>query len=119
MGLTAVCALSLSLAAAAQQLPPNADTFTNSVTPKVNYGNFGFIEVGTGQTSYISFNLSGLAPGTVVTKATLRLFVDDVGAAGQFNVYELSSSKAWAESTRTYNSPPPPLGPLAASAFHE
>ena len=113
-GLLAVCALLMSIAGTAQQLPPSADTFANSNTPKANFGSYGFVEVGPGSNSYISFNLSGLAPGSVVTKATLRLFVDTVGTPGQFNVYQLSSPHPWAESTLTYNSPPPPLGPLAA-----
>src|SRR5580698_2125338 len=115
IGFLALCAIFSALATAAQQVPPSADTFVISSTPTTNYGNYDFLAVGSGENSYISFNLSGVPAGSVVTKATLRLFVDTVTTSGQFSVYDLPSSPAWAESTLTYNSRPA-LGASASPA---
>jgi hypothetical protein len=114
-GIVFLSAAFLGLSAIAQQVPPSADTFTSSATPSVNYGNVEFLAVGSGESTYIQFNLSSVPAGSVVTKATLRLFVDDVAAGGQFDVYDLPSSPTWAESTLTYNSRPP-LGASATAA---
>jgi len=114
-GIVFLSAAFLGLSAIAQQVPPSADTFSASATPTVNFGGYAFLAVGPGENSYIRFNLSGVPAGSVVTKATLRLFVDDVSAGGQFDVYDLPSSPTWTESTLTYNSRPP-LGASATAA---
>jgi hypothetical protein len=90
------------------QVPPSADTFVSSSTPKTNYGPAIALVVGQGSTSYVRFNIAGVPAGSSISKATLRLYVDAVAKAGTFDVYQLNSS--WAENTLTYNTPPPPLG---------
>jgi hypothetical protein len=106
LGCLVLCALFSSLASTAQQIPPSADTFVNSTAPTSNYGNLGFLTVGSGENTYIQFNLSNVPAGSVVTKATLRLFVDSVTTGGQFDVYEVSPSTPWTESTVNFNIAP-------------
>src|SRR5580704_16375494 len=89
----------------AQQAPPSADTFVSSSTPNTNYGPSIFLAVGSGTTAYLKFNLSDVAPGPAVAKATLRLFVDAVVTNGQFDVYNLPSTPTWSESALTYRTP--------------
>ena len=115
LGLLALAPLCLSIAAEGQQIPPSADTFTSSAKPTVNYGSFGYLTVGSGENTYIGFNFSSVPAGSVVTKATLRLYVDSVITGGQFNVYALSSSPAWTELTLNYNCAPL-LGAEASSS---
>jgi len=100
--------LSMSLVA---QAPPSQDTFVSSATPKVNFGSSIALVVSPGSTSYIQFNLSGIPAGAIVSKATLRLYVDAVATKGSFDVYQLNS--AWSENTLTYNTPAPALGASA------
>ncbi|HTS34963.1 MAG TPA: DNRLRE domain-containing protein [Candidatus Solibacter sp.] len=95
----------------AQATPPSADTFVSSSTAKTNYGSSIILVVQPGTTSYVQFNLSTIPAGSQVNKATLRLFVDGVLKSGNFDVYQLNGS--WNESTLTYNTPPPALGPSA------
>ncbi len=90
------------------QVPPSADTFVSNVTPITNYGPGISLVVCTGTTTYIQFNLSAIPANATIAKATLRLYVDAVGKAGSFDVYEVNHS--WSESKLTYNSPAPPLG---------
>jgi hypothetical protein len=95
------------------QAPPSQDTFVTNVFPKTNYGAAISLVVGQGTTSYVQFNLSGIPAGATIDKATLRLYVDAVGAKGSFDVYQLNS--AWSENTLTYNTPPPALGTSATN----
>ena len=90
------------------QVPPSADTFVSNTTPFANYGASIALVVCSGTTSYIQFNLAGIPANATVAKATLRLYVDAVGKAGSFDVYELHNS--WSENKLTFNSPPPVLG---------
>jgi len=97
----------LSTIAFAQSGPPAADVLTYSNTPNTNYGTYTSLFVQKGSVtskSYIKFNLGTLPSGVNVSKATLRLFVDQVAAPGSFDVYQLNTS--WTESTLTYNNAP-------------
>jgi N-acetylneuraminic acid mutarotase len=107
-GLFCCCAVALPLLS---QAPPSQDTFVSSTTPKLNYGPDSILAVGTGTTSYVQFNLSGIPSGATISKATLRLYVDAVLKGGSFDVYELDGG--WSEKSLTYNSPPPTLGASA------
>ncbi len=110
-----VLALSvLSFSSLAQQSPPSADTFVSSATPSTNYGSSIILVVGSGSTTYMKFNLSGVPTGATVSKATLRLFVDAVATGGKFDVYNLPATPTWSESTLNYNTPPPALGTSAS-----
>jgi hypothetical protein len=95
----------------AAQAPPRGDTFVSSSTPKINYGPSISLVVGSGTNSYIQFNLSGMPAGAVISKASLRLYVDAVAKSGSFDVYQLNN--AWNESTLTFATPAPPLGASA------
>jgi hypothetical protein len=86
------------------QAPPSADTFVSNTTPTLNYGSSITLIVGSGTTSYMQFNLSGIPIGASVNKAMLRLYVDGVSKNGSFDVYQLNGS--WSEGKLTYNSAP-------------
>ena len=105
IGLIFCMLFSLSLFA---QAPPSADTFVSSSTPKTNYGPGITLVVGSGSTSYLQFNLSGIPAGATVSKATLRLYVDAVVKGGSFDVYQVNNN--WGENTLTYSTPAPLLG---------
>lgn len=87
------------------QAPPSADTFVSSATPKINYGPSIALAVGPGTTSFVQFNLSGFPASATISKASLRLYVNAVGKAGSFDVYEVNN--AWTENKLTYNTPAP------------
>ena len=90
------------------QAPPLADVLTYSPTPNQNYGSYTslFVQKGGGviSVSYINFNTATLPAGSTVSKATLRLFVNQVTSPGSFDVYQLNTS--WTESGVTYNNAP-------------
>ena len=109
--LTLSSLFALASITAIAQAPPSADTFVTSATPNINYGSGIGLIVGPGTETYIQFNLAGVPAGATVSKATLRLYVDAVGKAGSFDVYQLNSS--WNENKLTYNTPSPSLGPSA------
>ncbi len=99
--------LLLSAIAFAQSGPPVGDVLTYSNHPNTNYGSYTSLFVQKGSVtsaSYIKFNLATLPAGVSVSKATLRLFVNQVSANGSFDVYQLNTS--WAESTLTYSNAP-------------
>lgn len=83
--------LCLSALPIAAQAPPSADTFVSSATPNLNYGPSISLTVGPGTTTYIKFNLAGVPANATISKATLRMYVDAVGKAGSFDVYELDN----------------------------
>jgi hypothetical protein len=105
--LAIVSILLLSAIAFAQSGPPAADVLTYSSNPNTNYGSYTSLFVQKGSVtsrSYIKFNLGTLPTGVNVSKATLRLFVNQIAGPGSFDVYQLNST--WSESTLTYNNAP-------------
>lgn len=105
MPTAALLALASLSTLALAQAPPAADTFSFSLTPNRNYGNFPVLAVQQGATSYIRFDLSGVPVGATVNKATLRLYADEVEAGGaSFDVYQLNTP--WSENTLTAASAP-------------
>ena len=92
-----VCLLTGSYA----QLTPSADAYTNTVDRATNYGAKTLLDVeSASQTTYIRFDLSSIPAdysGANITKATLKLYVNSVTAAGSFNVDYVTGS--WAENT--------------------
>lgn len=96
------------------------DSYTNSAAGNTNYGTATTLGVESSattiQTAYIQFDLSGVPSGysgANVAKATLKLYVNTVGAAGSFNVDLVNGS--WAEKTITANLAPA-LGTTIASS---
>ena len=103
----AIAATLLPTLSFGQATPPVGDVLTYSNYPTTNYGSYTSLFVQKGSVtsaSYIKFNLATLPAGASVSKATLRLFVNQVAANGSFDVYQLNTS--WAESTLTYNNAP-------------
>src|SRR5690348_16672439 len=100
------------------QAPTKDDTYVTGASPSTNNGSATSLVVQAGGSpsyTYIRFDLSRIptagAAGTItsamVQKATLRLFVTAVTAAGPFDVFEMggnNSTQNWAEGTITYSS---------------
>ena len=66
------------------QAPPSADAYVTALRPATNFGNSILLPVQAGTTSYVRFNLGAFPPNTGIAKATLRLYVNAVIAAGSF-----------------------------------
>ena len=85
--------------AKAQPTPLTQDSY---VVPSsvINYGAAATINVGgpNGAQALVQFDLSALTAGSTVSKATLVLFVNKLGAAGSINVAE-ATNVAWSETT--------------------
>jgi hypothetical protein len=103
------------LTSAYAQVTPTRDAYTNTALPSTNYGANPLLDVESSQTTYIQFDLSSI-PGTYtgadVTKAMLKLYVNTVTTAGNFNVDYVNG--AWSESTINGSNAPPPGTPIAA-----
>ena len=104
-GLTAILVLALLVWPAsmfAAQAVPAHDTFVEQGSSSIN-GAQETLRVGDGgkYTSFIKFHLSTLPnsglTGVNIEKATLRLFVNEVGTPGSFEIREVTSS--WNETT--------------------
>ncbi len=87
------------LTGAHAQLTPSADSYTNTSSSSMNYGANALLDVVSGsQTTYIQFNLASIPAGYAsanIAKATLKLYVNAVNTAGNFNVVYVSGS--WSE----------------------
>jgi len=85
--------------------PLSADTYVASAYPSMNFGTSANLSVGGGNRTLIRFDLSTLPAGTLGTdirKATLSLWVNRVGVAGNIEVAAVNYS-VWQENTATYN----------------
>ncbi len=102
---------------ASAQVTPSDDSYTLSSTPATNYGTKNTLLVeSAGATTFLRFDLTSIPPsvtGSMVAKATLKIYVATVPTAGSFNVVLVTS--AWTESTITANNSPT-LGSAIASA---
>ena len=105
------------LSGAYAQLTPNADSYTNTVDPATNFGAKTLLDVeSASQTAYIRFDLSSIPTdygSANITKATLKLYVNSVAAAGSFNVDYVTGT--WAENTITADLAPALGTTIAAS----
>jgi hypothetical protein len=90
------------------QFTPSDDAYVNAASPSSNYGNAATLNLSSAsQTSYIRFDLTAVPSGytgSQVAKATLKLFVNNVGTAGNFNINLVAGS--WTEKTITYDLQP-------------
>ncbi len=100
------------------QLTPSSDAYTNTGTPTKNYGAATLLDVeSASQTTYIQFNLSSIPSGytgATIAQATLKLYVNAVTAAGNFNVDYING--AWSESTIDASNAPA-LGSTIVASF--
>ena len=107
----------MSATIALAQITPSDDSYTLTSSPTVNFGAKNTLEVeSAGATTFVRFDLSGIpstVTGSMVAKATLKVYVSSVATAGSFNVDLVTSS--WTESTITANNTPT-LGSAIASA---
>jgi len=103
-----LCGLAMLPAVAmAQTVPLTQDSYIDSGNPTINYGNVATIKVGAGSDGLVQFDPSQLPSGTTaanIAKATLTLFVNQLGTAGGIDISEATSP--WAELTVTYNTLP-------------
>ncbi len=99
------------------QFTPSDDAYVNASSGSTNYGAAATLNLASAsQTSYIRFDLTAVPPtygGSQVAKATLKLFVNSVFTAGNFNVNLVAGS--WTERTITYDLQPA-MGTTIASA---
>jgi hypothetical protein len=72
-------------------------------SPNTNYGSSVIDVVGPGASTYLKFNLAGVAAGTAVKKATLRLYVDAVSKNGQFTIVALALASESEQQKRVGN----------------
>jgi hypothetical protein len=80
------------------QITPLADSYTNTAASTTNYGANALLDVdGATQITYIQFNLASIPSSSVVSQATLKLYVNSVTTAGSFNVDYVNG--AWSENT--------------------
>ena len=100
------------------QAPGKDDSYVTGASPSLNNGSATSLVVQAGSSpsyTYIRFDLSRIPTGgtagsitsAMVQKATLRVFVTAVTAAGSFDVFEVggnSSTQNWSEATITYTS---------------
>ena len=93
------------------------DAFTRSGVPTRNYGGNSVLHISTwnSRTSYLRFDVSALAGGTVST-ATLRVVAKSVSNSGWADVHVIQSP--WSEGGITHNSAPIiDPSPIAALRF--
>jgi hypothetical protein len=108
----------MSATIALAQITPSDDSYTLTSSPTVNFGAKNTLEVeSAGATAFVRFDLSGIPSsitGSMVAKATLKIYVSTVTTAGSFNLDLVTST--WTESTITANNTPT-LGSAIASAI--
>src|SRR5712692_2861672 len=109
---TVVTMLAVIPGTAWAQLTVTDDTYVSGATPTTANGSSTSLVVQGSTTvpqkpshSYVRFDLTSLGgvSSTQIQRATLRLYVTAVSAAGNFDVIEVTSPTGWAESTLTYN----------------
>lgn len=106
----------LAPSASAAIPPVVGDVTISSASPITNF-NVGAtaqtLNISPGNAGLLQFDLSAYPPSTVVTKAYLQLYANQVSASGTLTFSLVSS--AWSESTVTWNTQPAP-GPSFVSA---
>ncbi len=99
------------------QITPSDDSYTLTSSPGTNFGAKNTLEVeSAGATTFVRFDLSSIpstVTGSMVAKATLKIYISAVTTAGSFNVDLVTST--WKEGTITGNNSPT-LGSAIASA---
>jgi hypothetical protein len=102
------------------QLTAGQDAYTDTAKPTTNFGTASTLGVtntaGSIQTSYIQFDLSSIPAGYTganLAKATLKLYVNALTTAGNFNVDFVNGS--WSENKITANMAPALGGTIVAS----
>ena len=111
-----VCVAALLLApvgAWAAGANANADTYISSTAPASNFGTATTINIGSGNTGLIQFDLSGLPAGLAaanIDKATMTFYVNTVAIAGAVDIAQVTS--AWTETGVNNGNRPTYLSPF-------
>ncbi|WP_370409967.1 DNRLRE domain-containing protein [Streptomyces fradiae] len=125
---TALTSLAPTAAAAGITFTATADTYVDSQYPSVNYGTSTQLGVDNSPVKQmvLRFDVSGLTQP--VTRAKLRIHVDDVAGAesGNGGTFRAMSTTSWSETSVTYNNRPPidgatlgTLGSVARNTWYE
>lgn len=87
-------------------LPLTDDAYINGNSPNADFGARGvlFVHDYGPKQSLVRFDASSVA-GQNVSRATLRLYLNDIRSSGVMTVHAITSS--WSESTVTWNNQPP------------
>jgi hypothetical protein len=115
-------AASFGLAASAYAADANvsADTYITAGAANSNFGtavNLNVVGGATPSSGLVKFDLSNLpADSSLITKATMVLFVNKVNAAGGIDVKLLASS--WSEASVNNNTAPSVSGPIAVGGVN-
>jgi hypothetical protein len=92
-------AILLPLVGRAQSYGVVSDSYVTSVTPTINFGTLGTLNVGAGATTFIQVDLSRLVAlginSSQIQQATMVVFVDKVTTAGGIDVASVTQS--WQE----------------------
>ena len=114
-----LCLLALlaPLAADAQPYLVTGDTYVTSVTPTINFGTLGTLNVGGGASSLIQMDLTrlitlGISPAQI-QQASMTVYVNKVVAAGGVDVALVTST--WGETAVTFNTKPTVGTPFASN----
>ena len=102
-------------AAHATEVPLSGDTFVTTARPTTNFGTLANIDIGSGNTGLVQFDLTTLPSGITasqVSKATLTVFINRIFINGTVNVASVTS--AWNEYVVT-QSTIPSIGTTVAS----
>jgi hypothetical protein len=89
-----------------------ADTYVDSAMVAVNFGGATALNVAPGRPGLVQFDLSGIASGTNVSVAYLRVFVNKVTLPGTLSF--AAATSAWSENSVTFGTQPT-AGPAFAS----
>src|SRR5262249_15020444 len=81
-----------------------ADAYVDSASPASNFGTATSVRIAPGQTGLMQFDLSGVPSGSVISRATLVLFVSGVTTPGTVAVLPLTGP--WTETGVTLNTTP-------------
>ncbi|MER7762360.1 DNRLRE domain-containing protein [Streptomyces sp. NPDC097619] len=125
---TALTVLAPHASAAGATFAATADTYVDAQNASANYGSAQQIGVDNSpvKQSFLKFDVSGLTQP--VTKAVLRIHVDDVSGAesGSGGSFRAMSNTTWSENSVTYNSRPSvdgavlgTLGSVSRNAWYE
>jgi hypothetical protein len=81
-----------------------ADTFTNTGVPDNNFGDNSNVRSNSKRVGYYRFDLSSVAPGTLVVSAELELHVQTVNQGGPVDLHGILGG--WSELNLTANNTP-------------
>jgi hypothetical protein len=83
-----------------------ADTYVSSTASSASFGALPFLHVSSTDSALIQFDLSAYPPGTTVTRAYLRLYVNNAATGGTLSFALPTQSWAANENTLTYATRP-------------